>query len=345
VGILTRVVVCASFVCSSLPVVAEDVTIVYKVTYDTSGTPIRHKYISPGRAEAWSGPDYGFISEAGKMTRIDHGKWEYSETTEQEQQASLQLLQRQPIHRSLPIDNSVSFEKASDHRTIAGHDCEHYVVTTRRRWDDARPGAITVNTHDYWLAPDMQLETVQARMFEMGARLLQDVSNETIKEVLSKGLVLAEIWSVNGRTVDSEEAIDIKTEPINPSVFRVPFYYAKVESVAATIIRENVGVEFTAVGDCSRTLFTAVGADNDENIAWDATKRAWRSCVTERLGEKWAFASVAKKQCHLHQKTSTSMMVVPQGTEVVPCDKIGGDPKGKWLCHFEAVPCTAPTTP
>jgi hypothetical protein len=92
-------------------------------------------------------------------------------------------------------------------------------------------------------------------------------------------------------------------------------------------------------------MFTAIGADNDEDVAWDATKKAWRSCVTEKLGEKWTVIRAAKKQCFPRKETMTWSSVVAQGTEVVACHQTGGDPQGKWFCHLDAVPCTAPTAP
>jgi hypothetical protein len=348
-GIPTRVVsvICGLLVFGAPPAVAEDITITYKVTYGERGSPIRTKYISPGKAEAWSGPDYGFITDStGKMTRIDHARGQYTETTEQEDDAASQLLQRMPSHSTPLKSNSVTFEKLPDRRKIADQDCEHYVVTTRRQWDDARPEPrIVVNRHDYWIAPDLHLETARARMFELGARILQDAPPDVTKDVLSKGLVLADTWSVNDRFIDSEEAIELKTGPIDPSVFSAPPGYTKVESLSAAIIRENANVEYSAVGTCSRTLFTAVGGDNDEDVAWDATKRAWRSCVTERLGEKWTFIQAARKQCYRQEKKVAWTGIVFPGTELVTCSQIGGDPKGKWFCHLDATPCTAPTTP
>jgi hypothetical protein len=348
-GIPTRVVfvTCGLLVLGAPLAVAEDVTIAYKVTYGESGTPIRYKYISPGRAEAWSGPDYGFITDStGKMTRIDHARGQYTETTEQEENAAFQLLQRLPTSKTPLISNSVSFEKVPGRRKIADQECEHYVVTTRRRWDDAKPEpSIVVNKHDYWIAPDLHLESVRARMFEMSARILQDAPAEVSKDVLSKGLVLAETWSVNDRIVSSEEAIEFKTGSIDPSVFSAPPGYTKVESLSAAIIRENADVEYSAVGTCNRMVFTAVGGDNDEDVAWDATKRAWRSCVTERLGEKWTFIQAAKKQCFPREKKVAWTSVVVPGTEIVTCGQTGGDPTGKWFCHLDATPCTAPTTP
>jgi hypothetical protein len=349
-AIPARVVVVTSclLVFSAPLAAAEDVTITYKVTNGENGTPIRHKYISPGRAEAWSGPDYGFITDSsGKMTRIDHARAQYNETTEQEENAALQQLQRIPrMSKDPPTDVSVSLEKMPDRKTIAGHDCEHYVVTTRRRFGDGRPEpSIVVNRHDYWIAPDLHLETVRARMFEMGARILQDAPGHVFEDVLSKGLVLEDIWSVNDRIVGSEEAIEFKTGPIEPSVFSAPWGYVKVESLSAQLIRENADVEYSAVGTCSHTLFTAVGGDDDQDVAWEATKKAWRSCVTERLGEKWTIIRSAKKQCVPRRDRMAWTSVVAQGAEVVTCRETGGDPQGKWFCHLDAAPCTAPTTP
>ena len=169
-----RVVILASslLIFGAQNAAAEDVTITYKVNYGENGTPIRTKHISPDRAEAWSGPDYGFITDsAGKKMWINHARAEYTETTEQEENAALGQLQRMPTAKSPPVSTSVSFEKEPDRRTIAGQDCEHYVVTTQRRFCDARPEPSTVvNRHDYWIAPDLHLETERARTFEMGAR-------------------------------------------------------------------------------------------------------------------------------------------------------------------------------
>src|SRR5262249_14234606 len=107
-------VMCGLFVFGAPTAVADDVTITYKVNYHERGTAIRHKYISPGKAEAWSGPDYGFITEStGKKTRIDHARWQYTETTEQEEEEAFRLTQRLPNYsRSAPLkSNSVTFQK------------------------------------------------------------------------------------------------------------------------------------------------------------------------------------------------------------------------------------------
>lgn len=128
---------------------------------------------------------------------------------------------------------------------VAGLDCEHYVVTTRREWDDTTPPRTVVNRHDYWIAPDLHLETASARMFEMGARILQDAPADVMKDVLGKGLVLAESWSVDDREIASEEAVEFKTRPIDASVFSPPAAYTKVESVSASIIRANADVEYS----------------------------------------------------------------------------------------------------
>jgi hypothetical protein len=338
-------VMCGLLVVGTPTTVADDVTITYKVAYGESGTPIRHKYISLGKAEAWSGPDYGFITEStGRKTRIDHATWQYTETTEQEEEEAFRLTQRLPHHSTPLKSNSVTFQKLPDRRTIVGLECDHYVVTTRRQYADAKP-RIVVNRHDYWLVPDLHLETARARSFEMGARILQDAPQGVIEDVLSKGLVLAETWAVDDHVFGSEEAIEFKIGAVDPSVFRPPLFYTKVESVSASIIRANAGVEYSEVGACSRTLFIASGTDNDKDVAWDATKRAWRSCVTERLGEKWTVVQRTKKECYPRQEKMAFSKIVAHGTEIVSCGAPRGDPQGKWLCFLDAVPCTAPDTP
>ena len=334
---------CGLFVLGAPTAVADDVTITYKVDYGERGTPIRHKYISLGKAEAWSGPDYGFITEsAGKNTRIDHGTWQYTETTQQEEEEAFRLTRRLPSHSAPLKSNSVTFQKLPDHRTIVGLECDHYVVTTRKQYDDAKP-RIVVNRHDYWLVPDLHLETARARSFETGARILEDAPQGVIEDVLSKGLVLAETWSVDDHIFGTEEAIEFKIGTVDPSVFRPPLFYIKVESLSASMIRANKDVEYSEVGTCGQTLFIAAGTDNDEDVAWDATKKAWRSCVTERLGEKWTVVQSAQKQCYPRQEKMMAISrIVMQGTEIVPCGPPVGDPQGKWVCHLDAVPCTAP---
>ena len=337
----TACVACSLFVCRALPAAVADVTIIYNVIDPESGTQLRHKYISPGRAEAWAGPDYGFITDStGKMTRIDHARREYTETTDQEDEAAQRTLLQRRIDRDKPADTSTSLEKVPGRRTIAGYNCDHYVATIRTQWNDGRPQPVVVNTHDYWIAPDLHLETVRARMFEMGARILG--AENTLKEVLGKGLVLADIWSVNGSWVGSEEAIEIRKGAIGPSVFAPPAGYAKIESLAATLIQASSNAEFSAVGACSHTLFMAVGGGDDKDVAWDAAKGAWRSCVTGRLGEKWTFTNEATKRCFPREKSGAYAMVTAQGTETVACDQFGGNPNGKWSCHYDAVACTAP---
>jgi hypothetical protein len=64
--------------------------------------------------------------------------------------------------------------------------------------------------------------------------------------------------------------------------------------------------------------------------------------VTGRLGEKWTFTSGAMKRCLPREKSGVFATVIAQGTERVACDQFGGDPKGKWSCHYDAVACTAP---
>jgi|HubBroStandDraft_3_1064219.scaffolds.fasta_scaffold79066_2 hypothetical protein len=104
-------VACSLFLGGALPAGAEDVTIVYNVAHHEGGTQLRYKFISPGRTEAWSGPDYGFITDStGKTTRIDHRRWEYTETTEQEDEAAQRAVLQRRIDRDASADSSASLD-------------------------------------------------------------------------------------------------------------------------------------------------------------------------------------------------------------------------------------------
>jgi hypothetical protein len=59
-------------------------------------------------------------------------------------------------------------------------------------------------------------------------------------------------------------------------------------------------------------------------------------------GEKWTFTSVAIKRCFPREKSVAYATVIAQGKETVAGNQFGGDPKGKWSCHYDAVACTAP---
>src|SRR5215469_1561486 len=99
---LAVLLACCLVLIATLPA-AEDVTIVYNVTRLHGGQQLGTKYISPGRAEKWSGPDYGFITDStGKMTRIDYTTWEYTETTEQEDEAATRAMLPRRIDRGTP---------------------------------------------------------------------------------------------------------------------------------------------------------------------------------------------------------------------------------------------------
>src|ERR1700730_13887309 len=150
-------VACGLSVWATAPAFAEDLTIVYKATDGVGSTSA--KYLSSMRTRDDRGPyttslnkvlsPYSNIVDMilGKDITIDHQKKEYWEETPQESEALTQLAKQQLEKQTAKLKEtyakmgekpppfqedtteSAALEKLSDHRTIAGYDCEHYVIT------------------------------------------------------------------------------------------------------------------------------------------------------------------------------------------------------------------------
>jgi hypothetical protein len=123
-----------------------------------------------------------------------------------------------------------------DHRTIAGYDCEHYVVTLTHSLDGK---AMSVTTYSNWVAPDLRDPSRAAS--DSFAPNIEGLGSEYIRvtrEMEEKGLPLASAMTAPGVEISSE-AIEVKKGPIDPSVFLVSAGYTKVESLAARRIRED----------------------------------------------------------------------------------------------------------
>jgi hypothetical protein len=266
-------VACVLSVFATLPAVAEDLTIVYKDTVPVSGTSIQ--YLSSTRTRH-DHDQYANIADMvrGRNITIDHQKKEYYEDTAQEMEAAARLTQqrlekmktelkekyakmppelwdkmspevRKVIHASLAERReSASLEKVSDHRTIAGYDCEHYVITLTHLLDG---NVATISKYDHWVAPDLRNPSRAGSDWLAAPKngaLSSDLFRVT-EEMADKGLSLASTMTFsspetsNSPTIVSREAIKVKKGPIDPSVFMVPARYTKVESPAARHMRED----------------------------------------------------------------------------------------------------------
>ena len=190
----------------------------------------------------------------GKYVTIDHQKKEYYEYTPQEGEASARLAKQQlekttaklketyakmgkePPPLQSDARESASLEKLSDRRTIAGYNCEHYVITLTHSLNGK---VASVATYNYWVAPDLRDPSRGA--WDSFAPQEKGLSSEyfrVAREMEGKGLPLA--WTMTAPGIESSsEAIEVKKGSIDPSVFSVPAGYNKVESPAARSIRQD----------------------------------------------------------------------------------------------------------
>jgi hypothetical protein len=249
----------------TLPAIAEDLTILQKATgRDSAGTWA--KYLSATRTRSDHGHYTNITDMAlGKGITIDHQKKEYYEATQQEEETANRLQQQKSEKKMAELEEtmaklkaklketyvphqrrqSASLKKLPDHRTIAGYDCEHYVVTVTH-WVDGKVALVT--THDDWVAPDLRDPSRAASdSYTAKIKALSSDLNDyyrVMDELADKGLVLASIVAPTTQTsnnppINSTEATEVKRGPIDPSVFLAPTGYTKVESWAAKIIRED----------------------------------------------------------------------------------------------------------
>lgn len=257
-------VACGLSVSATVPACAEDLTIIYKVTDRMGGLSTAYKSsmrtrvdhgphtISSGQVV---GPYTNIVDMVlGKYVTIDHQKKEYYEDTRQEQEASARLAKQQlektraklketyakmgkePPPLQSDARESASLEKLSDRRTIAGYNCEHYVITLTHSFD----GKIaSVATYNYWVAPDLRDPSRAASdSFAPQEKGFGSEYSRVSREMEGKGLPLA--WTMTAPGIEtSNEAIEVKKGSIDPSVFSVPAGYNKVESPAARSIRQD----------------------------------------------------------------------------------------------------------
>jgi hypothetical protein len=269
-------VACSISMFAAMPAVAEDLTIVSKVVDPAvgPGSSMSTQYLSPTRT-MWSNANYSAISDVagGKTINIDHQKKQYYETTVQEMEAATRMLQQRTekrkaemketyakmppeVYAQLPPSernrvqvllgefegrDSVSIEKVSGRRKIAGYDCEHYVITFNKALD----GDDTVFTtkYDYWVAPDLQIpwysDTIAAQTKSQPASVSMQSFARMRKELRDKGFMLATTIKSTSHE-HSEEAIEVKKGPIDRSVFVVPAGYTKVESPMVSIREHGI---------------------------------------------------------------------------------------------------------
>jgi hypothetical protein len=245
---------------ASLPALADDLTIVSKVTRDANPPVTATSYIASDHVRMSQGDGQEFMLDlaSGNMTMIDGKKKEYSVITpqdieamkarlqEQMKKAEPQLKQMQEQMKNLPpemrakmekmmggVASAVNVQKGPGTRTIAGYACDEWSVSigevtkTEQCNTMALPFPVQVWDRYKDFADSMK------SMFSSMGPMAKGASDMAEKFKTMKGIPLASktTTSVLGKTsVHSMEVTEIKKGAIPASAWQIPADYKKVES-------------------------------------------------------------------------------------------------------------------
>jgi hypothetical protein len=231
--IVIRLAVLAS-VLAALPLAsaAEDLTIVSSVSTPRGATRTQTQYLSADRMRTWDGDRDTIVDlRSGTVIVLDDQRKEYSETSLDDLRAFLDQMEsamagRTVFDRAVGATASVTVEKGSEDRTIAGHRTEDHVLTM----GDAM-------RYEVWTAPDLvppsryfeARKVLYATLGPMGRRF------DRIFDQMAgiKGLPLANAVDYRMRMTRRQvrvEATEVRKGPIPPATFAPPTDYKKVES-------------------------------------------------------------------------------------------------------------------
>jgi hypothetical protein len=226
------------FLLAALPAAPEDLTVVSKVMSSKGEGGTATLYISSSKIRhSNSNHDFIFDLASGKMTMMDTQKKEYWETTAEERGAVLQKTQDQLA--SLPpavrermagsmgaVGASVSVQKGTGTKKIAGYDCEQYLISMGESMRIEK-----------WVTQELQIPSAffdaQQAQFT-GNPIMKNYARVVDEMRKIKGFPLGEKTTVRGPAgmggETSREATEVKKGPIDSSVFAIPAGYTKVDS-------------------------------------------------------------------------------------------------------------------
>jgi hypothetical protein len=211
---------------------AEDLTIVSTVTTPRGTTRTQTQYLSSSRLRM-SGDERDTIVDlgSGQITILDNRRKEYSTTTLDELRGFLDQIDsamagRPIFDRAIGATASVSVEKGTGGRKVAGYDTEPYILTMG---DSMRMEVWTTTTLE---PPARYFDARKVLYASMGpmARRFDRLFDE-MKKI--KGFPLATALDYRMRVARrqvSTEATEVRKGPIPDSVFAAPADYKRIES-------------------------------------------------------------------------------------------------------------------
>ena len=226
-----RSIVLALAFAAALPLCAEDLTVVSKVTMgDKAGTSTQ--YMTSTKARTTDGQSDSIIDfPTGKMTFIDHKAKTYWETTFEEMATYMDRLykdvQGNPmLERMFGGPDAVTVERGKASRKFAGYDCDEYTLSMGSSFEFEICAAKALEPPpQYYEGRKLSYAT----MGPIGKRFSKMF--DEMKKV--KGYPIAMDMDVDmgmARIQTSQEATEIKKGAIPASTFDLPAGYAKKAS-------------------------------------------------------------------------------------------------------------------
>ncbi len=226
-----RSLILALVFAGALPLGAEDLTVVSKVTVgDKSSTSTQ--YMTSTKSRTNDGQSDSIIDfPTGKMTFIDHKAKTYWETTLEEMAAYMDRLYQDVkgnpmLEKMFGGSDEVTVERGKESRKIAGYDCDEYTLSMGRSFEFEVCAA-------KGLQPPPQYyegrKLSYASMGPMGQRFSKMF--DEMKKI--KGYPIAWTWTPTWewrRSRRQSEATEVKKGPIPASTFDLPAGYAKKPS-------------------------------------------------------------------------------------------------------------------
>ena len=224
-------VVLALAAAAALPLAAEDLTIVSKVTTGTrSGTSTQ--YLSSTKSRTTDGQTDSIIDfPTGTLTFVDHQKKIYWETTIEEMAAFMDKLEKDMKGNPMLANmfggpENVSVVKGKGSKKIAGYDCDQYTLKMGENFVfDVCAARGLQPPPQYYEGRKLSY----AAMGPMGKRFAKVF--EEMKKI--KGYPIALDMDVDmgmSKMSSTSEAVEVKKGPIPQSTFDPPAGYAKKPS-------------------------------------------------------------------------------------------------------------------
>jgi len=242
---------------TALPALADDLTLISKVTKDNGPAETATSYISSDhlRMSQPDGNEAIIDLKSGQMSVLDGKKKTYYVVTKQdmdaiaakinEQMNSPEVKKAQEQMKNLPPDArqkmeammggmfTVDVQKTGTTRTIAGYKCDNWTVTMGQM---SRSEQCVTNDLKFpaqsWEMYRSYANSLKSMMAAMGpmAKAMESMREQYKK---MKGFPLANTTTttiIGRKSVSSSEVTAIKTGPIAASVWEIPAGYTKVDN-------------------------------------------------------------------------------------------------------------------